>query len=47
MNICVRYEMEVHMVHESTEALVKNKIAVVGVLYKLGRPDAFLSKVII
>ncbi|PON49015.1 Carbonic anhydrase, alpha-class [Parasponia andersonii] len=39
-----RYDMEMHMVHISTDEKVKNKIAVVGVLYKLGRPDSLLSK---
>ena len=33
------------MVHLSTDKKVKNKIAVIGVLYMLGRPNAFLSKV--
>ncbi|XP_062192626.1 alpha carbonic anhydrase 7-like isoform X2 [Phragmites australis] len=35
-----RYDMELHMVHESAE----NKAAVIGILYKIGRPDAFLHK---
>ncbi|XP_010050504.1 alpha carbonic anhydrase 7 [Eucalyptus grandis] len=39
-----RYEMELHMVHVSTDPNVENNIAVVGLLYKTGRPDAFLSK---
>ncbi|KAJ8754034.1 hypothetical protein K2173_001932 [Erythroxylum novogranatense] len=42
-----RYDMELHMVHESPDPNVKNKIAVVGVMYKIGhRPDAFLSKLL-
>lgn len=40
-----RYDMELHMVHLSSDPNVTNKIAVVGVLYKIGRPDSFLSKV--
>ncbi|KAE8099690.1 hypothetical protein FH972_017647 [Carpinus fangiana] len=38
-----RYELELHMVHETSNPGVK-KIAVVGLLYKIGPPDAFLSK---
>ena len=33
------------MVHESSDPSVKYKIAVVGLLYKVGQPDQFLSKV--
>lgn len=36
-----RYDMELHMVHQSAE----NKAAVIGVLYKIGSRDAFLRKV--
>ncbi|PKU61578.1 alpha carbonic anhydrase 7 isoform X1 [Dendrobium catenatum] len=36
-----RYHLELHMVHESAY----KKIAVVGILYQLGRPDRFLAKV--
>lgn len=43
----IRYDMELHMVHSSTDPNMKNQIAVVGVLYKIGHPDPFLSKVII
>ncbi|KAI6697961.1 hypothetical protein NL676_018080 [Syzygium grande] len=39
-----RYELELHMVHVNTDPNVENKIAVVGLLYKIGRPDAFISK---
>ncbi|XP_030522164.1 alpha carbonic anhydrase 7-like [Rhodamnia argentea] len=39
-----RYALEMHMVHVSTDPDVKNSIAVVGLLYKTGVPDAFLSK---
>ncbi|KAH7655632.1 Carbonic anhydrase alpha-class protein [Dioscorea alata] len=35
-----RYSLELHMVHESED----KKIAVVGILYKIGRPDTFLAK---
>jgi carbonic anhydrase len=36
-----RYDMELHMVHESAE----KKAAVIGLLYEVGRPDRFLQKV--
>ncbi|XP_058747168.1 alpha carbonic anhydrase 7-like [Vicia villosa] len=39
-----RYAMEVHMVHESSKINGKSKIAVVGLLYKIGRPDPLLTK---
>ncbi|KAA8516587.1 hypothetical protein F0562_016907 [Nyssa sinensis] len=39
-----RYDMELHMVHQSRDPRVKNKIAVIGLFYKIGRPDKFLSK---
>ncbi|XP_006659489.1 alpha carbonic anhydrase 7-like [Oryza brachyantha] len=35
-----RYDMELHMVHESAE----KKAAVIGLLYEVGRPDRFLQK---
>ncbi|KAK1279317.1 Bifunctional monodehydroascorbate reductase and carbonic anhydrase nectarin-3 [Acorus gramineus] len=35
-----RFTMELHMVHESAD----NKVAVVGILYKIGRADNFLHK---
>ncbi|KAE8696702.1 Alpha carbonic anhydrase 5 [Hibiscus syriacus] len=34
-----RYDLELHLVHESADG----KIAVVGIMYKIGRPDSFLS----
>lgn len=37
--------MELHLVHESPKINGKNKIAVVGILYKFGRPDSILTKV--
>lgn len=39
--VCCRFEMEVHLVHQSRE----NKTAVLGIMYKRGRPDTFLSEV--
>ncbi|KAK7392497.1 hypothetical protein VNO78_20937 [Psophocarpus tetragonolobus] len=39
-----RYDMELHMVHESKSKTGKNKIAVVGLLFKIGRPDPVLKK---
>ncbi|KAJ0020680.1 hypothetical protein Pint_32132 [Pistacia integerrima] len=36
-----RFDLEAHMVHESTDG----KVAVVGILYKIGRPDSFLSSI--
>ncbi|KAK3036383.1 hypothetical protein RJ639_032152 [Escallonia herrerae] len=38
------YDMELHMVHLNTDLNLKNKIAVIAVLYKIGRPNPFLSK---
>ncbi|KAL2239841.1 alpha carbonic anhydrase 7 [Sesamum indicum] len=34
-----RFDMEVHLVHQSDD----NRIAVIGIMYKIGRPDSFLS----
>ncbi|KAL2502705.1 Alpha carbonic anhydrase 7 [Forsythia ovata] len=39
-----RYDMELHMVHESFDLNVQNRTTVIGVLYKIDRPDEFLSK---
>ncbi|CAI8583855.1 unnamed protein product [Vicia faba] len=39
-----RYDMELHMVHESLKINGKSKIAVVGLLYKIGGPDPLLTK---
>ncbi|KAL2481347.1 Alpha carbonic anhydrase 7 [Abeliophyllum distichum] len=39
-----RYDMELHLVHQTSDLNVKNTIAVTGVFYKIGRPDKFLSK---
>ncbi|XP_037494897.1 bifunctional monodehydroascorbate reductase and carbonic anhydrase nectarin-3 [Jatropha curcas] len=38
--------MELHMVHLSNDPNVKNNITVIGQLYKIGHPDAFLSKLL-
>ncbi|KAK4441191.1 Alpha carbonic anhydrase 7 [Sesamum alatum] len=34
-----RFDMEVHLVHQSDN----NRTAVIGIMYKIGRPDSFLS----
>uniref|UniRef100_A0A0A0LAM4 Carbonic anhydrase n=1 Tax=Cucumis sativus TaxID=3659 RepID=A0A0A0LAM4_CUCSA len=39
-----RYDLEVHLVHQSSNPNAKYPIAVVGFFYKIGRPDSFLSK---
>lgn len=39
-----RYDMELHMLYVSPDPKVQNNMTVVGVLYKIGHPDAFLSK---
>ncbi|KAL1187264.1 hypothetical protein V6Z11_A01G237000, partial [Gossypium hirsutum] len=41
-----RYALEVHLVHQAKDPKVKHNLAVVGLLYKYGKPDAFLSKLI-
>lgn len=33
------------MVHLNTDPNLKNKIVVIGILYKIGKPDKFLSEV--
>lgn len=33
------------MVHKTTDPTSKHKIAVIGVLYKIGKPNPFLTKV--
>ncbi|KAG6403785.1 hypothetical protein SASPL_136017 [Salvia splendens] len=40
------YDMELHLVHLNTDPNLQNKIYVLGVLYKIGKPDKFLSKFI-
>ncbi|KAK6271800.1 hypothetical protein POUND7_008883 [Theobroma cacao] len=37
-----RYDLEVHLVHESADS----KVAVIGIMYKIGRPDSFLSSLL-
>ncbi|KFK28694.1 hypothetical protein AALP_AA7G034200 [Arabis alpina] len=37
-----RYDMELHMVHQSD----RGKLAVIGVLFKLGQPNKFLTKLL-
>ncbi|KAA8518687.1 hypothetical protein F0562_016161 [Nyssa sinensis] len=39
-----RYDLELHMVHVTKDLNVKNKIAVIGLFYKIGKTDKFLSK---
>ncbi|XP_061360462.1 alpha carbonic anhydrase 7-like [Gastrolobium bilobum] len=39
-----RYDLELHMVHESLNTKGKNKVAVVGLFYNIGAPDPLLSK---
>ncbi|KAL9450023.1 hypothetical protein AB3S75_011875 [Citrus x aurantiifolia] len=36
-----RFALEAHMVHESHDG----KVAVVGIVYKIGRPDSFLASI--
>ncbi|KAG6631823.1 hypothetical protein I3843_13G101600 [Carya illinoinensis] len=36
-----KFDLEVHMVHESSDG----KVAVVGIMYTIGRPDSFLSSI--
>ncbi|OMO91539.1 Alpha carbonic anhydrase [Corchorus olitorius] len=37
-----RYDLELHLVHVSADG----KIAVIGIMYKIGRPDSFLSSLV-
>ncbi|GMP84876.1 hypothetical protein CsSME_00038233 [Camellia sinensis var. sinensis] len=39
-----RYAMELHLVHVNPQENGEDKIAVIGVLYRIGRPDSFLSQ---
>ncbi|XP_038905903.1 alpha carbonic anhydrase 7-like [Benincasa hispida] len=39
-----RYDLELHLVHQSSNPNAKYPIAVVGIFYMIGRPDSFLSK---
>ncbi|XP_021824067.1 alpha carbonic anhydrase 1, chloroplastic-like [Prunus avium] len=40
----IRYDLELHMVHQSTDPKIKNSIAVLAFLYHIGNPNLFLSK---
>ncbi|KAK7402112.1 hypothetical protein VNO78_14124 [Psophocarpus tetragonolobus] len=37
----IRYDLELHMVHRSSDA----RLAVTGIVYKFGRPDQFISTI--
>ncbi|KAF9597194.1 hypothetical protein IFM89_016335 [Coptis chinensis] len=39
-----RFDLEQHMVHQSTDPIFGTRIAVIGILYNIGRPEPFLSK---
>ncbi|XP_031103087.1 alpha carbonic anhydrase 7-like [Ipomoea triloba] len=39
-----RYALELHMVHQSLDQTLQNQRAVTAVLYRIGKPDAFLSR---
>ncbi|KAF4370968.1 hypothetical protein F8388_002861 [Cannabis sativa] len=39
-----RFELELHMVHESHEVNGETKIAVTALFYRIGKPDRFLTK---
>ncbi|KAJ0735980.1 putative carbonic anhydrase [Helianthus annuus] len=39
-----RYSLELHMVHKSVDPTSKHQIAVIAILYKIGKPNRFLSK---
>uniref|UniRef100_A0A7N0V8M2 Alpha-carbonic anhydrase domain-containing protein n=1 Tax=Kalanchoe fedtschenkoi TaxID=63787 RepID=A0A7N0V8M2_KALFE len=41
-----RYAMELHMVHQTDDPNAVYKVAVVGMLYKLGRPDPFIDELL-
>ncbi|KAI3512148.1 hypothetical protein L1887_19372 [Cichorium endivia] len=41
-----RYSLELHMVHKTTDPTAKYQIAVIGVLYKIGKSNPFLSKLV-
>ncbi|XP_020424587.1 alpha carbonic anhydrase 4 [Prunus persica] len=41
----IRYDLELHMVHQSTDPKIRNSIAVLAFLYHIGNPNLFLSKV--
>ncbi|KAG9146283.1 hypothetical protein Leryth_007979 [Lithospermum erythrorhizon] len=39
-----RYDLELHLVHQSTNPKIDNNTSVFAALYKIGKPDSFLSK---
>ncbi|KAF9597195.1 hypothetical protein IFM89_016336 [Coptis chinensis] len=39
-----RFALELHMVHQIIDPILGNRTAVIGILYKIGRPEAFLSE---
>ncbi|KAL5546068.1 hypothetical protein UlMin_005755 [Ulmus minor] len=39
-----KFELELHMVHQSSKKNVENNIAVLVLLYKIGKPDCFLNE---
>ncbi|KAL5708169.1 carbonic anhydrase [Ranunculus cassubicifolius] len=39
-----RFALELHMVHQYTDPVMGNRIAVIGILYNKGRPQKFLSE---
>ena len=41
MEQLIRFAAELHLVHQSSD----NKIAVIGLLYKFGKPNRFLNRV--
>ncbi|KAM6568807.1 hypothetical protein CsatB_016792 [Cannabis sativa] len=40
-----RFDLELHMVHQSHEINQESKIAVTALFYKIGKPNWFLSKI--
>ncbi|XP_060968385.1 alpha carbonic anhydrase 7-like [Cannabis sativa] len=40
----IRFDLELHMVHQSHEINQESKIAVTALFYKIGKPNWFLSK---
>ncbi|KAK3445443.1 hypothetical protein EUGRSUZ_A01642 [Eucalyptus grandis] len=41
-----RYQLELHMVHSTLDAEVAGNTVVVGLLYEIGEPNAFISEVL-
>ncbi|PIA37166.1 hypothetical protein AQUCO_03000028v1 [Aquilegia coerulea] len=40
----LRFSLEQHLVHQRTDPILGNITAVIGILYNIGKPEAFLSK---